>query len=280
MASPIVPVASWDTVIPTPDDGEVATGPGLDGMAQPLANRGEYLKKVVDVDGVRFIRTAASIGALPSSAENGELRYVLGRGIYRASVPDGSAANSPWIIVSGSVRWYHELALVQGGDLATLSSGRVVQLPPMQPIASNATQLSGAYGANVFFSSAATWTDASGCSTSLTNVPVGDLLFGTLSCRAILGAASATSIGTAVYPKLALAYEHNGVTTRLAEVELQALGTGEVAPVINWRHRYAVTSSFSAATPHIFKVQVLSDGTQQARILYPSFAISIEQVRP
>lgn len=283
MGSPITPVAIWETFIPTPDDGEVATGPGLDGAAIPIANRTEYLKSIIEGTGVAFVRSVASVTALQTtSGVDGEVRAVRGRGLYIASTPDGSAEDLPWIVVNPTtgVRWYHELNFVRASNLATLSAGRVVQLPPMQPIASAATQLAGAYGANVTFSSSGSWADAAGCSTSLIGVAVGDILFGSLSCRAILSAASATSVGTASYPKLALAYEHNGVTTRLAEVELQPLGAAEVAPVINWRHRHAVTTSLNSTTPHIFKVQLLSDGTVQARILYPSFAISIEQVRP
>ncbi len=64
MPTGITPAAVWTALIPTPDDAEGATGAGLDGFAQALANREEYLKALVETTGVKIVRSVASLAAL------------------------------------------------------------------------------------------------------------------------------------------------------------------------------------------------------------------------
>lgn len=279
MPTNVIPVATWTGTIPRPDDGEGATGASLAQTAQPLANRSEYLKSQTDSVGVLRIRETGSIddnlrGTVVTGT--GDKCYVKALGLYRYDSASLVAEDLPWVVESDfGGRWIHELHANRGVYLATLASGKIpVAQIPNALIATASQELSGA--GNLFFTASSTYVDATGASTSLTNVAVGDILFATLHCRAILGAAPLS----AATCKLRLAYEHNGSTVSVAEVDLQELAGGtDVPPIISWKTRKVIATSFSAGTPHIFKVQLISDGTTQARLLYP-FSIVIEQVRP
>lgn len=105
MPSTITPVATWTGTIPTPDDGEGATGGGLDGALQPLADREEFLKARLDA-GVLKVREFADLTALaagPGTA-TGEHAVVPNVGVYRWGA--AVAAASPWRVPATGGTWY------------------------------------------------------------------------------------------------------------------------------------------------------------------------------
>jgi len=285
MPTPITPVATWTGTIPTPDDGEAATGAGLDGMAQPLADRDEYLKTQVDSIGVRRVRRVTTLGDLRGQVVTGtgDVCYYVGTGFYYYDSGSVTAEDLPWIVESDyGGRWFHELRDVRAAasGLATLNgSGRLAQLPAYATIAHKSTELSGTLTANVDFTTSSSWQDVAGGSVSFTNVNGNDVIVAQLSTRAIVGSAPLTSGAC----RIRLAYELLGVTTGIAstEVELQALAAGEVPPIIMLQTRKAVSGvvTWTGADPHIIKAQITSDGTSTTRVMYP-FSLIAQQVRP
>lgn len=280
MATPITSVATWTDTIPTPDNGDGGTGAGLDAMTQSLANREEYLKSQVDSVGVRRIRSAIDTTALAALAVTGtgDVCVVQGIGVYRYDALGADPAVDPWIVNSASGgQWFHELAAIRESYLATVApGGKVVQPVPNRIVTTKSTELTGV--GNLFFTTAGTWTDATGANSSVTDVAANDVVIATLRCRAILGSAP-TAANTC---KIRLAYELLGVTTSIAEFNLQELtAPNDVAPVIPWMTRKAFTGpvTWAAGDPHIFKVQLISDTTTQARLLYP-FSLTLEHIRP
>lgn len=281
MPTAITPVATWTGTIPTPDDGEAATGAGLDAMAQPLADRTEYLKAQVDTSGVKRIRKFDTINDMKTSlgASTGDMGYVLGYGIYRYNSAGVGPDDQPWTVEHdlGGL-WSHEHSAIYDVEFPTLTGGRVTlaQAPPNATVLTKSTELSGV--GNLYFTSSSTWIDATGASCSLTDINGSDVVLATLSCRAILGAAP-LSAGVC---KIRLAYELLGVTTSIAEWDLQELtSANDVPPVLHWTTRKAIASvvTWISSDPHVFKVQLISDGTTQARLLYP-FSLVLQQVRP
>jgi hypothetical protein len=139
MPTILTETATFDATVPTPDDGEGATGAGLDGMAQPLANRTQYLKAKVDADGVPRIARSADITALKAvtGMVTEDLRYVPGNGLYRFDSASATGELLPWVVQpnAGSGRWHHMLDALRGTNLATLTGGQLEQSSIYQTIA-------------------------------------------------------------------------------------------------------------------------------------------------
>lgn len=139
MPTPITPVGTWTALIPTPDNGEGATGAGLDGFAQALADRTEYLKAVVDSTGPKRIRKVDSLVDLANvtGAVQDDVRNVPGYGLYFAFT-GALGDDGVWKVEANdsSVTWLHENSFLKGTEIATVNAGtgKVVQPVPFRTV--------------------------------------------------------------------------------------------------------------------------------------------------
>lgn len=64
MATDLTEVSQWDANVPVPDNGDAVNGPGLVNMSQPLANRLQFLRTLLNTDlQIKAIVTAQGTGA-------------------------------------------------------------------------------------------------------------------------------------------------------------------------------------------------------------------------
>jgi len=109
MPTPLTAAPTWSTVVPTPDDTEGATGAGLDGFAQPLLNRTQYLYEQIFTLGVPRVRNVPNIATLKATTgmAHTDVRAVVGYGLYVYDSGSSATEELPWIVqpTTGGGRW-------------------------------------------------------------------------------------------------------------------------------------------------------------------------------
>lgn len=182
MPTPITPAATWTAVIPTPDDGEGATGAGLDNMAQPLANREEYLKSVVEGVGPNRIRSVETFADLKNLTPNDkDVTLVYGYGTYQFDVTITPGGDDLPLFCKPNVgpgQWYLAGAGAElfGTKIATVSSSKVVEPVPFRIVTVGNVQVAQAGDTlgTQFSTLSTTYVDVAGISTTATG-QVGDI---------------------------------------------------------------------------------------------------------
>lgn len=279
MPETFVEAATWDTPIQGPNDGESALSDSVKAtLTKRLTNRTKYLKDLAEVSGVARLRSVADVAALKAvtGQTTSDLRFVKGKGVYRFDSGAAGPEALPWIVqpTVGGGFWEHELVLVQGTDLATVVSGKVVEPVPYGTRGVAGAGYDGALGSTIFTTTSASYVDSGIEASFAGNVAIGDVLVMHATIRCAMSAAGASGY-------VQLAHEQNAVTTAILSTVTPVGREGaEDKPVtLHLCARFAVAASFSAGTPHKVKIQIKSNGTDTAKLFYNAH-ILMTQVRP
>ena len=120
MAHNIVETATYDAVVPVPDDGDPRTAASVNGALQALADRAAFLNAIVGATGtgakkIRTVNGTAALKALVGMAD-GEIAVTNGGFPYASLIWIYSAAGAdtefiPWVVAPtvGGGRWYNTL---------------------------------------------------------------------------------------------------------------------------------------------------------------------------
>jgi len=148
MAHNIVETATYDAVVPVPDDGDPRTAASVNGALQALADRAAFLNAIIGATGtgakkIRTVNGTAALKALVGMAD-GEIAVTNGGFPYASLIWIYSAAGAdtefiPWVVAPtvGGGRWYNTLQAYvnQAGGASgtaarwTLPSAYAPQLP-------------------------------------------------------------------------------------------------------------------------------------------------------
>lgn len=274
MPTNITPVATWTGTIPTPDDTEGATGAGLDGFAQALANREQWLYSVITGSGVTRVQIFADITDMKTStpAGTGDVGLIPGTGFYYYDSAGVGPDDQPWTVEhdTGGL-WTHENADLRDVEFPTLAAGKIAAAQIPNALINQAFTTYGTPNVDYATTTSGSFADTTAL-VQLTNVEVGDIL---LVDADIVGFADSTIIGYAQ-----LAYEHNGSTSGDSTTEVRWVNASSTDhQTFHLMARKVVASSFSAGTPHIFKVQIKSNGADTVR-LRGTIRMRMLQIRP
>lgn len=138
MPTALTETATFDASVPTPDDNELATGANFDGAFQPLANRTQYLRAILETTGAKLLRSVADVAALKAltGMASGEVAIVASSDAAYVYDSGSALASDDVLVVTPTTapgRWKHVARGVADTayGLATLSSaGKVVQPVP------------------------------------------------------------------------------------------------------------------------------------------------------
>jgi len=96
MAHNIVETATYDAVVPVPDDGDPRTAASVNGALQALADRSKYLKNAIDSGLIQAqpVASLAALAALPAPTTNA-VAFVPFWGLYVYDLASTAASSSP-----------------------------------------------------------------------------------------------------------------------------------------------------------------------------------------